>query len=155
MKKYKIGEIAELAGVSKRTIDYYTNMGLLFPVRSESNYRFFPEETLKRLKLIESMKKKRLTLEEIRERLILLDGNVQNVTLQNKSTNVDYLKKQVKELESQIERLQTALISMEPKQAALLTIKILIQSITLMQSLMLYVNELSPEITLHPSPNPG
>ncbi|MCY8721167.1 MerR family DNA-binding transcriptional regulator, partial [Bacillus sp. S10C12M] len=31
---YRISELAALAGVTKRTVDYYTNLGLLTPARS-------------------------------------------------------------------------------------------------------------------------
>ncbi|WP_209970321.1 MerR family transcriptional regulator [Paenibacillus eucommiae] len=67
IKLFKIGELARLADISPRTIDYYTKMGLLEPEkRSDTNYRFYSDETLTRLKRIESMKKEKYTLEEIK-----------------------------------------------------------------------------------------
>lgn len=123
-------------------------MGLLKPIRSESNYRYYSGETLIRLKLIEGMKEKRLTLDEIKERLGLLDNNPLEVDEEDKSRsiNIDFLKEQVKKLEDQLAQLQPAVASLGSNQAALLTKKMLLQSMVLVQSLMLYINELAPEI---------
>ena len=51
-----------MAHVTKRTVDYYTNIGLLKAERSASNYRFYNEEALKRLYLIEKLKAKAVLL---------------------------------------------------------------------------------------------
>ncbi|PGS51598.1 MerR family transcriptional regulator [Bacillus sp. AFS041924] len=64
---YKIGELAKEVGVSKRTIDYYTNLGLLEPQRSESGHRFYNEASLETLKFIEQCKSIHLPLQEIKE----------------------------------------------------------------------------------------
>ncbi|KAA9031626.1 MerR family transcriptional regulator [Niallia endozanthoxylica] len=66
-----MGELANLANVSKRTIDYYTSLGLLQAKRSNSNYRIYPEEALNDLKLIEEYKKIHLPLHEIKRKLEL------------------------------------------------------------------------------------
>ncbi|MDE8675287.1 MerR family transcriptional regulator [Priestia sp. SB1] len=60
-----MGELAEMAHVTKRTVDYYTNIGLLKAERSASNYRFYNEAALKRLYLIEKLKSEGRSLEEI------------------------------------------------------------------------------------------
>ncbi|UFJ39537.1 MerR family transcriptional regulator [Brevibacillus humidisoli] len=72
-RQYRIGELAREMGVSKRTIDYYTQLGLLQPERSESNYRYYTDRSVERLKLIQQLKREKLTLEEIRDRLALLE----------------------------------------------------------------------------------
>lgn len=63
----KIGELAEMANVTKRTVDYYTNMGLLKAERSASNYRYYSVRELERLHRIEEYKRKNLSLEDIKE----------------------------------------------------------------------------------------
>ncbi|MDM5304234.1 MerR family transcriptional regulator [Peribacillus frigoritolerans] len=63
----KIGELAELANVTKRTVDYYTNLGLLKAERSASNYRYYSVGELERLRRIEGYKRENLTLEDIKE----------------------------------------------------------------------------------------
>ena len=63
----KIGELAEMANVTKRTVDYYTNLGLLKAERSASNYRYYSVGELERLRRIEGYKRENLTLEDIKE----------------------------------------------------------------------------------------
>ncbi|MGG4267895.1 MerR family transcriptional regulator [Peribacillus simplex] len=63
----KIGELAEMANVTKRTVDYYTNLGLLKAERSASNYRYYSVGELERLRLIEGYKRKNLSLEDIKD----------------------------------------------------------------------------------------
>lgn len=142
LKKYRIGTIAKLAGVSKRTVDYYTSMGLLNPLRSESNYRYYSQESLFRLKLIQSMKEKRFTLEEIRTRLSLLDSN----QVDQENISIDFIRKQLKQLEEQIIQLQPSTSLLEKSQANQFT-QVLGQSMVLMSSIMLYVHEIAPDLT--------
>lgn len=87
-------------------------------------------------------------MDEIKERLGLLDNNPLEVDEEDKSRsiNIDFLKEQVKKLEDQLAQLQPAVASLGSNQAALLTKKMLLQSMVLVQSLMLYINELAPEI---------
>lgn len=69
-KTYRIGDLARAAGVNPRTIDFYTRMGLLQPVScTASKYRLYSEESLERLKTIQSLKDRRFRLEQIREAL--------------------------------------------------------------------------------------
>lgn len=68
---YKIGELASIANVSKRTIDYYTKLGLLKAERSKSNYRYYDSSALEDLKLIDHYKKLNYSLDMIKERLEL------------------------------------------------------------------------------------
>jgi MerR family copper efflux transcriptional regulator len=63
----KIGELAEMANVTKRTVDYYTNLGLLKAGRSASNYRYYSVGELERLRRIEGYKRENLSLEDIKE----------------------------------------------------------------------------------------
>jgi MerR family transcriptional regulator, copper efflux regulator len=66
---YRIGEIADIAHVSKRTIDYYTSIGLLKAERSKSNYRIYSDESLNDLKFIEECKNLHYPLDEIKRKL--------------------------------------------------------------------------------------
>jgi len=146
MRRYKIGEIARLAGVSKRTIDYYTTLGLLRPVRSESNYRYYGGETLVRLKMIESMKIGRFTLEEIKEQLGILDdgGQLPVPGTEGNRINVELLQRQLKQLEKQLIQLQPGSVAgLNEAQTARLRNKVMLQSMAVFQSLMLYINEIN------------
>ncbi|MEW9698519.1 MerR family transcriptional regulator [Paenibacillus sp. SI8] len=108
---YKIGELARLADVSPRTIDYYTKLGLIEPEkRSDTNYRLYSVETLNRLKRIESMKNEKYTLEEIKANLQQLNKVSQDDTVRDKLTSIqlhlEQLMKEAKELGPIIQQLK-------------------------------------------------
>jgi DNA-binding transcriptional MerR regulator len=64
-----IGELAERAGVTRRTIRYYVEIGLLQPPAGAGKAAVYGTEHLERLELIKSLQAYRLSLEEIRGRL--------------------------------------------------------------------------------------
>ena len=146
MKKYRIGELAELAGVSRRTIDYYTNLDLLRPERSGSGYRYYTEDCLQRLKLIESMKNQRLTLDEIKERMNALADILRTKEIVGRPAGLDihYLKEQFKQLENQLAELQPLVSNLESGQVVVVSRQVLTQSMVLIQSLILYLSEVAP-----------
>ncbi|MBC7304987.1 MAG: MerR family transcriptional regulator [Nocardia sp.] len=62
----RIGELASRAEVSIRTVDYYTNLGLLAPVeRSAANYRLYDPADAERIGLIKKLESQGISLEEI------------------------------------------------------------------------------------------
>jgi len=62
----KIGEVAELAGVSRRTVDFYTNLGLITPVsRTSGNFRLYKPEAIDRIRLVRKLESQGLGLQEI------------------------------------------------------------------------------------------
>lgn len=110
---YKIGQLSKLAKLSPRTIDYYTNLGLIQPEkRSDSNYRYYSDETLARLQRISQMKNEKYTLEEIKASLNQLDkvSHVEQVTdrLAALQLQLTHLEREVKELGPIIEQLKPA-----------------------------------------------
>lgn len=65
---YSIGEIAQLAGLTQRTIRYYEEIGLLNSVkRLEGGKRIYTDEDLRRLKFIKRLKILGLSLSEMKE----------------------------------------------------------------------------------------
>ena len=64
--KMRIGELAQLAHVTPRTIRYYESLGLL-PTsdREGTGFRYYKPDTLARLKKIEYLKNLDFSLEEI------------------------------------------------------------------------------------------
>ena len=62
----RIGELAEKAGVTPRTIRYYENLGLVSPSEREgTGFRYYTETELAKLEKIDCLKSLGLTLEEI------------------------------------------------------------------------------------------
>jgi MerR family copper efflux transcriptional regulator len=103
--------LAQLAGVSPRTIDYYTKLGLIEPEkRSDTNYRLYSDETLLRLKRIEIMKREKYTLEEIKSSLREWNRVSHNERVTDKLTSLqihlEQLEKEVKELSPMIQQLK-------------------------------------------------
>ncbi len=71
-KSYKIGELAEMFGLTVRTIRYYDELGLLRPsTREEGEQRRYPEQNLVYLKRILQLKSYGLSLGEIKEFFVL------------------------------------------------------------------------------------
>lgn len=65
-KEMFIGELAERAGVTPRTVRYYEERGLMGPgYREGSGFRRYDEDNLSRLWLIDRLKTLGLSLEEI------------------------------------------------------------------------------------------
>ncbi|OXM84122.1 MerR family transcriptional regulator [Paenibacillus rigui] len=111
MKLYKIGELARMSDVSPRTIDYYTKMGLIEPeTRSGTNYRLYSDETLSRLKRIESMKREKYTLEEIKASLALWKKVGQDEIVTDKLTSfqlhLQQLQKEAQEILPFLDKLK-------------------------------------------------
>jgi DNA-binding transcriptional MerR regulator len=62
----RIGELAQKAGVTPRTIRYYENLGLLKPSEREGKgFRYYTEAELAKLHKIDALQSLGLTLEEI------------------------------------------------------------------------------------------
>lgn len=63
----KIGELAELCGVSRDTVRFYERLGLLRqPARTASRHRIYDLEAVARLRFIRGVQRLGLTLEDIR-----------------------------------------------------------------------------------------
>ncbi|TQR09525.1 MerR family transcriptional regulator [Psychrobacillus lasiicapitis] len=125
-----MGELAEITGITKRTIDYYTNLGLLKAERSTSNYRYYPQEAIVRLQKIEEKKEQGMSLEKIKHELE--KENVEEIDIQEIRLHMQYLEKEVSTLLEQINNKE------ETTQH---TIKqnISSDSVALMQSLLLLI----------------
>ena len=69
---YRIGEFAELAGVTVRALHHYDRIGLLKPQRSDSGTRLYSLADLERLEQIAALKFLGIPLREIK--LLLKHG---------------------------------------------------------------------------------
>ncbi|MEC1261749.1 MerR family transcriptional regulator [Bacillus swezeyi] len=131
-EKYRIGELAASAGVTKRTVDYYTNLGLLTPIRSCSNYRYYDEAALKRLKFITDCKQQRLALSDIKLRLenqfpssVVNDDEIGSLT-----TEIDHVNDHISVIINRLERLN-------PDERKILKSRLSPDKMTVIQSFML------------------
>lgn len=69
---YRIGELAEKSGLSKRTIHYYLSRGLLPPPKGAGPRSFYTEGHLLRLELLKKLQERYWPLDKIREHLNIL-----------------------------------------------------------------------------------
>ncbi|WP_311315354.1 MerR family transcriptional regulator [Neobacillus mesonae] len=95
-----MGELAERAMVSKRTIDYYTSIGLLKADRSKSNYRIYTDESLHDLKFIEECKNLHFPLDEIKRKLEMRKAG--NICSSEVDKHVSAVTQQMKQLYSDL-----------------------------------------------------
>jgi MerR family copper efflux transcriptional regulator len=104
-QKMRIGELADQAGVTPRTIRYYEGLGLLGPSEREGQgFRYYTETELTRLKKIDALKQFGLTLEEIGEVIPLYCEDPTG--LLGKRRVLEILEMQLAETDEKIEALQ-------------------------------------------------
>lgn len=77
----KIEEVSKLSGVSKRTLQYYDDEGILPVKRSKNNYRLYDDETMERLWKILWYKEMGFDLREIK---LILGGVKQETVVEEK-----------------------------------------------------------------------
>ncbi|MGE7760968.1 MerR family transcriptional regulator [Peribacillus sp. NPDC097895] len=114
MKIYRIGQLAELANVSKRTIDYYTQLGMLNYEKMGSRYRYYTEDALNRLQMINLYKEQNMPLTEIKERLLVWSDT--NVDSKQVLLLVDKISTDLKELENELLELKPLLDQLDEQQ---------------------------------------
>ncbi len=102
MKSLTIGSVAKLAEVNIETMRYYERRGLVpRPLRSQSNYRLYSEETVRRVRFIKRAQELGFTLKEIKELLAL------RVTPNAKGADVRRrVKGKIEDIDSRIATLQ-------------------------------------------------
>lgn len=70
----KIGEVADLTGLSLRSLRYYEEVGLVAPERTDGGFRLYSEDDVARILLVRRMKPLEFTLEEMRTFLAAYDN---------------------------------------------------------------------------------
>ncbi|BCJ88406.1 MerR family transcriptional regulator [Effusibacillus dendaii] len=136
-KSYRIGELSKLTRVSKRTIDFYTQLGLLKSERTDSNRRLYPEETLERMKIIEMYKKEKLSLVEIQTRFKVLDEmDVSKIEVAQK---LHHISEQLRRLEDSLLECKLLLSGFDKSHLKNLTAQITVQFASVAQ----IMNEIS------------
>lgn len=106
---YAVGQLAELAGVSARTLRYYEEEGLLCPSRSANGYRVYTARDAKRLASILSMRACGLSVSTIHRLLASAGGDLRHVLHAHLLT----LSAQRDSLDEAIDRTKAAIASLE------------------------------------------
>lgn len=84
--EYKVSELADKAGVTKRTIHYYISKGLLLPPEGNGVNSTYNEEHLERILLIKKLQSEYMPLNKIREYIL---ENPKEKVEQKETTIVD------------------------------------------------------------------
>jgi DNA-binding transcriptional MerR regulator len=110
--KMRIGELAEQAGVTPRTIRYYEDLGLLGPNEREGHgFRYYTETELTRLKKIDALKQLGLSLEEVGEILPLYCDDPTGV--RGKRRVLEILQRNLAEIDEKIDSLQRLRVDLQ------------------------------------------
>lgn len=107
---FQVGEVARRLGVNPQTLYFYERIGLIpSPERTAAGYRLYDESDLERLSFVVQAKALGLTLNEIKELLILQDGEqlfCQEV--------YDRLRRKIEQIDDNIRQLQTLKAQLNP-----------------------------------------
>ncbi len=107
--RYRVGELARLSGVSPRTIDFYTQQGLLEPVaRSEGGHRFYDDDALRRVHAIKALQAEGWSLEAARAYLAAAD------TVLEVLPRAEQLRADLRRIEQEVEALKPRLAALPP-----------------------------------------
>lgn len=99
----KIEEVSKLSGVSKRTLQYYDDEGILPVKRSKNNYRLYDDETMERLWEVLWYKEMGFDLKEI---TLILEGVKQETVIEEKVNKINNTIRVLEEQKKVIEYIQ-------------------------------------------------
>ena len=99
--------------MNPRTIDFYTNRGLLEPVeRSEGGHRFYGAEAAHRIRAIKALQSSGLSLTEVQARLAAVDDPVEVLA------DAEKLREELARLEQEVARLGRKIADLPPGSVA-------------------------------------
>ncbi len=100
----RIGELAQRAEVTAKTIRYYESIGVMRePARTQSGYRDYHDDAIERLRFVRDAQATGLTLSEIRSVLEMKDSGARTC-----EHTRSLLRAHLADLDEQIERLVAA-----------------------------------------------
>ncbi|WP_168193845.1 MerR family transcriptional regulator [Lysinibacillus sp. SGAir0095] len=128
----KIGELADITGITKRTIDYYTNLGLLKAERSTSNYRYYTSEAIERIHVIEDRKAQGMCLNDIKK-------SIEKEEMQYEEIDLQEIRLQMRMLQSEVSSLVEKMNQQEKSKKDSIKQNVSSESVALMQTLLLLI----------------
>lgn len=98
-----IKELSKEYNLSTRTFRYYEEMGILQPIRPNNGMRHYPKREEAKIKLIVRGKKYGFSLEEIKEMVLLFDGDRTGV--KQLVRTIEYGEQKILEIDDKIQEL--------------------------------------------------
>lgn len=98
-----ISDVAKEFNITTRTIRYYEELGLLMPIRSDSNRRYYRPADCAKLKLIQRGKQYGFQLDEIKEMVLLFD--MDRTGRRQLERTIEYGNEKTMEIEKKIKEL--------------------------------------------------
>lgn len=97
----RIGEFSKLTGVPIRTLRYYDEIDLFKPAEIDlfTDYRYYKEEQVKDLELINKLKSVGFSLEEIKENWNNFTDEIMNKKKQELKEKLDNINQSIKEID--------------------------------------------------------
>lgn len=116
-KLYRIENVAQKTGLTKRALRYYEEMELVTPIRTEAGYRLYSEEDIAEILRIKQFRESLgFNLNSVKY-ILELKKNLNNL-LETENCDKEILESSIKEIENQIkliEEKETALENMKSK----------------------------------------
>jgi MerR family Zn(II)-responsive transcriptional regulator of zntA len=107
---FQVGEVSRRLGLNPQTLYFYERIGLMpSPKRTAAGYRLYEQPDLERLSFITQAKALGLSLDDIKDLLILQDG--QQLSCQEV---YDRLLKKMQHIDETINKLQTLKVQLKP-----------------------------------------
>jgi len=104
---YRIGELSEKTGVTKRTVHYYVGKGLIPPPEGSGVNSAYNDGHLKRILLVKKLQDRYLPLERIREIMASLSDNEVEAQLNSVSESTESAKSISQVMESPWTEIQS------------------------------------------------
>lgn len=98
---YKTKDVSKIAGVSKRTLQYYDDLGLINLERDKDKYRIYDKSSLERIWNILVLKEAGFSLKEIKELFKLSNDEL----IKSLDRKTDVINKEIAELKLRKELL--------------------------------------------------
>ena len=97
----RIGDFSKLTGVSIRTLRYYDEIDLFKPAELDlfTNYRYYKEEQIEDLKIINKLKTVGFTLEEIKQHWNHFTNDVMEQKKKQLEQQLDNINNNIKEID--------------------------------------------------------
>ena len=104
----RIGELASRAEVSRRTVDFYTGLGLLNPTRTGGNFRLYQPADVQRIAAIRRLETQGIRLDEIARLLTGSAGDTEGADHQEVSgpAGPATLERYLSSLDAQVQALR-------------------------------------------------